>query len=658
METSLRRLISLRESIALLQAQIERIDEETLVFTQNGLGQDRPYPITLLDELQYQLALAQDELSAQETTLTSAKADAKMQAAQLEDREAQRRRILEQAGNDNSLDQERATENAAWAVRAMETAVEVANAEVLQAEKAQQLAQKSQDLLARKVDLVKTHFLFTRAILDEQLNQLDGERAQITAQRSKAESLANESMEKVKALADADGPEKLAEREAQTEWLTTYQRQKILLEQGLELNLAKRDLWERRYNLSQGLGLTSLNDWEESTRGVVRRLESAREAMENQLSQLRGRMATVVESAPDNSAVESWKNVQVKALAAHQSALETALTESAQASVLAQRFLSEISETRKGLSWRERADRGWAGMLNIWRVELYSIGDSSVTVGKMIVALLVLIVGLTLVGRTTHFVSNRLLAHLPMPDSSRVNIERGLRYFFILLVFLFALRVVNIPLTIFTFLGGTLAIAVGFGAQNILNNFISGLILMAERPVRVGDLIEVDGTTGVIEEIGARSTRVRMAVGIHVVLPNSVLLENKVINWTLTDQTVRTSVSVGVAYGSDPQEVMALISRAALSVELVEKTPEHFVLLEDFSDSSLLFTIHYWVSIATPISKRLSESQLRLAIIELFEENGISIPFPQRDLNLTQPVAVRMVAPTEESSQKSESPNP
>lgn len=646
METCLRRLITLEESSSLLQTQLERVQAESAELTRQGLQEQRPYPVTLLDGLEYELVLAEEDLNAAKTSLSSAQAEAKVQAQQLEDRQAMRRRLLDQATLSKApdLERERDIENANWAVRAMEVQVELSNAEVTLAEKGLLLAQNRRDLLERKVSLVRAQFQFTKAIFEAQLEKLEDERALLSAEHEKVQAEADTAIRRVKELASARTELELAERDAQTEWLTTYQRRKILLEQALELNLIKRDLWERRYSLSQGRAVTTLTDWQEAARGLLRRLDNDRENLENQLKQLRGRMANVVESAPaGDRPVESWKTSQAKALAAHQSALEAALAEVGQAKVLAERLMSEIKAARESLSPGERVARAWSMVVGVWRTELYTIGDSSVTVGKVIVAFLILLVGLSLTGRTTRFVSRRLLAHLPLTDAAQVNLERGFRYFFVLLIFLFALRVVNIPLTIFTFLGGTLAIAVGFGAQNILNNFISGLILMAERPIRVGDLIEVDSTTGVVEEIGARSTRIRMGTGIHVVLPNSVLLENKVVNWTLNDQMVRTSVSVGVAYGSDPRKVMELISRATLSLDTIERTPEHFVLLDDFAESSLKFTVHFWVSIVDPLNKRLSESNLRIAIASLFEENGISIPFPRRDLALEQPVAVRIL---------------
>jgi small-conductance mechanosensitive channel len=650
LESSLRRLLTLRETEALLKAQTERLEAETLDFTQNGLDDPGPYPITLLDSLDSQLAESSQELSTREAALASVRADAKVQEAALRSRQAQRRRLLEQNGSPGGatdLQLERDRENATWAVKAAESNAELARAEVVLAERAQTLAEKRRDLVTRKVELVKANLEFGKSLLEGQLKRLDQQRSQLNSALLTAQRNAADTLEKVKALdrAGTSDPIKAAQSAALKEWLTTYQRKKILLEQELELNLAERDVWERRFSLHQGQALAQLTDWTESTRSLLWRLTAERQALEDQLSGLRERMATVVASGSQRiDAIEHQRDLQAKAMAAHQELLEDALAKVRQASALAQHLLDELQARRSGMTLRERGRRVWELLVSFWHIELYTIGDSSVTVGKMNIAFLVLLIGLTLVGRTTRFVSGRLLTHLPLPDAVKASIERFLRYFFVLLVCLFALKVVNIPLTIFTFLGGTLAIAVGFGAQNILNNFISGLILMVERPVRVGDLVEVDQITGVIEEIGARSTRVRMAIGIHVVLPNSKLLENRVINWTLTDQRVRTSVSVGVAYGSDLELVMTLLMRAALGVETVEKTPEPFVVLEEFGESALQFTIHFWVSMAQGLTKRLTESNLRLAIAALFADNDVAIPFPQRDLNIGQPIAVRLLA--------------
>ena len=647
MESNLRRLISLLESNALLDTQLHQIEEQNLEFTQKGLAESQPYPITLLDDLQDQLSLAEDDLVSQESAFKSAGVNARVTKQQLEDRQALRRRLLDRAstGQKPGLDHERELENATWAVRASETASELAQAEIESSKKARTVAQNRRDLLERKVTLVKGQFLFTRAILERQLSELESRRTELTTRLNQSRSDTALSLAKVKLLQEAGigEPLKAAEFQAQSEWLTTHQRTKSLLEQELDWNLTQRDLWERRYNLSQGLGIENLSDWQDASAGLMAQLNNSRELLTGELRQLRNQTSQILESPVENASFQQHRSRQVQAMATRQTALEEAVRSVDATSSLADRILREISTRQKDLSWKERASRAWAWLVDIWNIELYTIGDNSVTVGKVNVALVVLVLGLILTGKLTRFLSRRLLIHLPLTDVVRSSLERGMRALCFLFVFLFALQVVNIPLTIFTFLGGTMAIAVGFGAQNVLNNFISGLILMVERPVRVGDLIEVEQTTGVVEEIGARSTRVRMGTGIHVVLPNSVLLENRVINWTLTDQRVRTSVSVGVAYGSDPQKVIELLTRATLMNERIEKSPEPFVLLENFADSSLTFAVHFWVSLTQPLNKRIAESELRIAIEKLFRENDIPIPFPQSDVNFPAPVRVELI---------------
>ena len=118
------------------------------------------------------------------------------------------------------------------------------------------------------------------------------------------------------------------------------------------------------------------------------------------------------------------------------------------------------------------------------------------------------------------------------------------------------LDMLSIPLTVFTFLGGAAAIAVGFGSQNILNNFISGLIILGEQPIRIGDLVEIDGLHANIEHIGPRSTRVRTGSNLEIIVPNSRFLENNVTNWTLSNNEIRVCVSVGVSYGSPVDQVL------------------------------------------------------------------------------------------------------
>jgi small-conductance mechanosensitive channel len=210
-----------------------------------------------------------------------------------------------------------------------------------------------------------------------------------------------------------------------------------------------------------------------------------------------------------------------------------------------------------------------------------------------------------------------------------------------------SLNVLHGPITVFSFLGGALAIGAGFGSQNIVNNFISGLILLAERPIRVGDVIELEGSSGTVTQIGARSTKIATGVNHEIIVPNSKLLETSVVNWTLTDDVVGTKVTVGTAYGSPTREVERLLKQAAVEHPKVLKRPEPEVIFADFGADALMFELRFWLNLRETRKVEV-ESELRFTIDELFADRGIVMAYPQRDvhLNVLRPVEVRIAQPT------------
>ena len=177
-----------------------------------------------------------------------------------------------------------------------------------------------------------------------------------------------------------------------------------------------------------------------------------------------------------------------------------------------------------------------------------------------------------------------------------------------------------------------LGVGIGFGLQNIVNNFLSGIILLFERPIRVGDMIDVDGKLCHVKHLGIRSTVVQTLDNSSVIIPNSDLLSNKVVNWTLNDSDVALKCEVGVAYGTDTQKVSDLLLSSVQASNKVLKFPEPQVWFEEFGDSSLNFVLKVWIDL--PEQKYLIKTDLMHEINRLFTENDIKIPFPQRDVNL------------------------
>lgn len=289
----------------------------------------------------------------------------------------------------------------------------------------------------------------------------------------------------------------------------------------------------------------------------------------------------------------------------------------------------------------------------IWNYKPFGSADdaSAFSVGQFSLVLLLILIGY-LVSKLIVYVLNRRLAGSRMrPDAIQV-ISRIVYWLILVLVFLTALSLLNIPLTAFAFITGAVAIGVGFGAQNILNNFISGWILMTEKPIRIDDFIEIEGMHGLVERIGNRSTRIRRVDGVHMLVPNSSLLEQTVINWTLIDQSIRSKVRIGVAYGSPVRKVEELIRQAVVEQDESKNQPAPVIVFEDFADSALIFDAYFWCDVAGERELRTVRSSIRFRVVELFEENGIVISFPQRDVHFdtARPIPVRVV-PAEDNEE-------
>ena len=214
--------------------------------------------------------------------------------------------------------------------------------------------------------------------------------------------------------------------------------------------------------------------------------------------------------------------------------------------------------------------------------------------------------------------------------------------------FLGFLPKLKIPLTVFAFAGGALAIGLGFGMQNILKNFVSGLILLFERPFRVGDVLDVGGQRGNVSEIGLRASVLQLWDGTETLIPNSSLLENNVCNWTYSSRKVRFSITVGTAYGSDTRRVIQLLGEVADRHGVVDKEPKPQVFFTDFGASALTFELRFWVDVIQANAAQVA-SDLRLMIAASFAEHGIVIAFPQRDLHLhaDRPIPLQLVGAPE-----------
>lgn len=281
---------------------------------------------------------------------------------------------------------------------------------------------------------------------------------------------------------------------------------------------------------------------------------------------------------------------------------------------------------------------------HVWNFQLFAIDNSPITLGKIVIGFTLIVFGYFVARRLSRQIGIRVLRRMNLQQSLEYTLERVTFYVLYIFLLLFILQMLSIPITIFTVLGSALAIGIGFGSQNLVNNFISGLIVMVEQPVRVGDWIEIDGVFGQIEEIGGRCTYMRNLDNKQTIIPNSNFLEKAFVNWTLGDSVISAKVSVGVSYGSDVNLVRKLLLEAAAAQAHVMTEPEPVVLFTDFAENSLNFSLTFTMNFSSSITVGKVASDIRFKINELFQKNGVSMPFPHRQLlfDVSQPIPVSL----------------
>jgi len=270
----------------------------------------------------------------------------------------------------------------------------------------------------------------------------------------------------------------------------------------------------------------------------------------------------------------------------------------------------------------------WSALLELG----FTVADVPFTVSKVLVIVLVLYASIVASWIIRSVLEAEVFPRRRFDRGVRDSIKKLLHYSLVFFGFLFAMSLAGVELKNFAVLAGAFGIGIGFGLQNIVNNFVSGLILLFERPVKVGDMVVVDGLWGTVRKIGLRSTVVTTLDESEIIVPNSQLVSEKVTNWSLSSPLCRVTLPVGVAYGSDVPLVLKILTESGENHASVLKDPPPSPLFHGFGDSSLDFELRVWIS---DVRDRLRvRSELCQEIDRRFREAGVEIPFPQRDLHL------------------------
>jgi len=277
--------------------------------------------------------------------------------------------------------------------------------------------------------------------------------------------------------------------------------------------------------------------------------------------------------------------------------------------------------------------------------DLFDLGGRPFTLSTLFYIVILVLLLFYLSSKLRGWMAGRVLAKFGLDLGARQAVASITRYLVLLLGLLIILQTAGINLTTLNVLAGAVGIGVGFGLQNVVSNFISGLIIMFERPIKIGDRIVIDDVEGDVVEIGARSTVVLTNDNINIIVPNSKFITENVINWKYNDGTVRFKIPVGVAYGSDLRKVEKILLEVAAAEDDVLDDPAPVVRFLEFGDSSLNLELRAWTTNGVTRKGKLL-SALNFAIYDKFQEHEIEIPFPQRDLHIRSG-AVRMEKPAD-----------
>lgn len=266
-------------------------------------------------------------------------------------------------------------------------------------------------------------------------------------------------------------------------------------------------------------------------------------------------------------------------------------------------------------------------------IHIFSLGEQSVTLWTILYFIILIFLLFFLTGRITKWFVTKVLSKSKIEVGIRMSIGTIIKYIIIVFGLVIILQTVGINLSSLTILAGALGVGIGFGLQNITNNFVSGIIILLERPIKVGDKVEIGEIDGDVTEISMRATTIVTNDNIAMIVPNSQFISSTVINWSYTDKNIRFRIPIGVSYNEDPEKIREILLDIVSNFDGVLKEPAPKVLINSFGDSSINMELRVWTNKYTH-RRGFFRSEIYYAIFKRFRKENIEIPFPQRDLHI------------------------
>lgn len=256
--------------------------------------------------------------------------------------------------------------------------------------------------------------------------------------------------------------------------------------------------------------------------------------------------------------------------------------------------------------------------------KLFTVGKADISVSSLIF-LVIFILALNFIVK---IIRKLVYRSQKLDESKKFTIFSLIKYVLYVVGFILGMNMIGINVSVLMGASAALLVGIGLGLQNIFSDFVSGIVLLLDSSIKVGDIIEVDNLVCQVREINLRTTTVLTRDDKYVILPNTFLTKNNLFNWTHSNLNSRFDIQVGVAYSSDVQTVMDILKSVTTANPKVAKTPEPFVRFNDYADSALIFNVYFWSS--DPFRVENLKSELRVKYFEAFREHDIEIPFPQR----------------------------
>jgi small-conductance mechanosensitive channel len=269
---------------------------------------------------------------------------------------------------------------------------------------------------------------------------------------------------------------------------------------------------------------------------------------------------------------------------------------------------------------------------------IVTINKTPITPASLIIFTLIVVVSIFVTRILTRTIFDRVLRRFSIKEGLRYTLRRLAEYTLIVVGIIIAFQFIGVDLSGLAVIFGLLSVGIGFGLQSVTANFVAGLVLLFERPIKIGDRITVGDIEGEVEEISMRATRIKTLNNISIIVPNSQFVSSSIVNWSFGDPRVRLEIDVGVSYESDLDLVLQSLKEVALENPHVLKKPEPDVLLKEFGDSSWNMRLRAWID--NPHGHHVIRSEINCAIVRKFRERGIEIPFPQRDLHVRSPLPI------------------